>query len=183
MILLQIIDSLSTKLKIKELISILFFLTLILTILPVDILGALGILEFKEKYQAYISLLLIGSIAYYLYQFSKFILDIVIDRFFGPKQIAIKYMRKNISRDEMALIVEKFYDYQENIFKSTGYISYSDGRKAALEHNYILYRSAQVSSRRMAFAYNVQPYALDYLNEKLKKGDIEISQGRFSYTF
>lgn len=180
---MQIIDALLTKLKIKELISILFLSTLILSILPVNLLESLGILEFKIKYQVYISLFLIASSSYYFYKFLYFVSDIVVGKFFGPEKIAIKYMKQDISHNEIELIAETFYNHKENIFNMTGYINYSDGRKAALEYNGIVYRAASVSKRGMYFAYNLQPYVLDYLNKKLNKGDIKVSNGQISYIF
>lgn len=156
---MQFIDSIIKKLKVKEIISILFFTTLILTIIPIEILTKLGLDDFIQQYKMYISLCLIVCSAYYLLKVFTFISQFILNRIFSDKKVAIKYMKNHMSPDEISLIIQTFYDSHNDQFKATGYIDYSDGRKTALESKNIIYISSQISSFGTEFSYNLQPYA------------------------
>lgn len=168
------------KLKLKELFAILFIAALIITFLPIEMAEKIRILEFRETYQTYISLCLIAIGAYYILGVVNYIIRFVWRKFKNPKKIAIKYMKETMSPDEMGLLVEKFYDRENNMFRTTGYIEFSDGRKAALESKSILYRASSMSEW-YSFAYNLQPYALEFLNRNLKQGNITIVGNGIQY--
>lgn len=178
---MELIKTIVDKFKIKELFGIVFFTTLLITILPESIIKLMYLEEFKEKYQVYISLGVIITSAYYILNLIQFIRKVIVDKLINSRRIAIKYMKKQISIDEMELIIETFYDDKNNIFKSSGYISYSDGRKAALENRKIIYLSASISEFGANFAYNLQPYAREFLNKNLKDGNIKINNNLLEY--
>lgn len=90
-------------------------------------------------------------------------------------------MKKYMPSDTMACLIEKFYDERNHRFKETAMIRYSDGRKAALESKFVLYRASSMSEYD-AFAYNLQPFAQKFLNENLMAGNIEIQANQFRYT-
>ena len=89
-------------------------------------------------------------------------------------------MKNMMSPDEMGLLIEKYYDSTNNMFRSTAMIEYSDGRKAALESKFILYRASSMS-KWYSFAYNLQPYAVEFLNKNLYAGNIEVHGDSFQY--
>lgn len=89
-------------------------------------------------------------------------------------------MKNMMSPDEMGLLIEKYYDSTNNMFRSTAMIEYSDGRKAALESKFILYRASSMS-QWYSFAYNLQPYAVEFLNKNLHAGNIEVHGDSFQY--
>ena len=89
-------------------------------------------------------------------------------------------MKKVMSVEEMGLLVEKYYDYVNHRFRSSAMIEFSDGRKAALESKFILYRASSMSEW-YSFAYNLQPYALEFLNKNLEDGNIEVNGTQFRY--
>ena len=182
---MDLINSLVEKLKIKEVVGILFCATLIITALPQEVLTYLKLSEIRDKYQMYISLCLIITSAYYMFNILGFAGRFIIKRIINEKRIAIKYMKNEMSADEMGLLIEVFYDKNNNIFKSSGYIEYSDGRKAPLESKCILYRASSMSNigiyAHCAFAYNLQPYAREFLNRNLRNGNIKIQNNSFEY--
>ena len=49
-----------------------------------------------------------------------------------------------MSPEEMELLIESFYDSNNNRFSSTGKIEFSDGRKAPLEIKHIIYSASQI---------------------------------------
>lgn len=87
-----------------------------------------------------------------------------------------------MSTDEKRLLIEKFYDGDDKTFNMTGYIELNDGRKAALEKMGIIYRSSSVSYYT-TFSYNLQPYVLEYLNQNLFLGKIDIQGTLENYRF
>ena len=92
-------------------------------------------------------------------------------------------MKKHLSYDQMQLIILTFYDKKHNQFNSCGYINIVDGRIAALQKNKIIYRSSNIENIMLGFAFNLQTYALEFLNENLKKGNIEIFDDKFIWDF
>lgn len=168
------------KLKLKELFAMVFIGGLIITFLSNEIAEKIKIYEFRSKYQVYISLCIIIIGAYYIIKIISFILQSTLNRIFSDKKTALKYMKNTISPDEMGLLIEVFYDNKNNIFRTTGYIDFSDGRKAALEYKHIIYRSSTISEG-LSFAYNLQPYAAEFLNENLRKNNIQIECNSMRY--
>lgn len=177
---IDFISAIINKFKIKEIAAIAFFSSLILTTLPNEILKNFALLEFRENYKTTISLVLIFTSSYYIFNFIRFLKIIIITKLFPDYKPAIKYMKNYMSEDEMSLILETFYNKDNDLFTSTGYISITDGRKTALESKNIIYLSSQVSYYD-TFAYNLQPYARKFLNENLKNGNIKIGNDKFEY--
>lgn len=182
---MDLIKSILEKLKVKEIVGILFCATAIFTMLPKEVLVYLKLLEIREKYQIYISLCLIMTSAYYMFNILEFVGKFIVKRIINEKRIAIKYMKKQMSEDEMKLLIEVFYDKYNNNFKSSGYIEYSDGRKTPLENKWIIYLASTMSNADRygycEFAYNLQPYARKFLNKNLKNGNIKIQNNSFEY--
>lgn len=168
------------KFKIKELIAIIFIAALIVTLIPKDVATKLNILKFRNDYQTYISLCLIVTGAYYIINILNFIKRFFLGKIFSWKRTALNYMKKYMSSDEMHLLIQVFYDRENNRFKSSGMIEYSDGRKAALESKYVLYR-ASTMSEGYSFAYNLQPTIREFLNKNLVEGNIKIGRDIFEY--
>lgn len=177
---MEFIKIIIDKLKLKELFAMVFISGLIITFLPDKITKLVKIYEFKIKYQVYISLCLIIIGSYYILKIVSFILESILNRIFSNKKIAIKYMKNTMSADEMGLLIEVFYDSRNNIFRTTGYIDFSDGRKAALEYKHIIYRSSNISDG-LSIAYNLQPYAVEFLNKNLRKNNIQIEGNNMRY--
>lgn len=168
------------KLKIKELFAIIFIASLIITFIPTNWAVRIKIESIRDTYQTYITLCIIIIGAYYLFCLVGHIKNFVLGKIFNAKRVAIDYMKKTMSPEEMELLIESFYDRNNNRFGSTGKIEFSDGRKAPLEIKYIIYRASQIGYADI-FSYNLQPYALDFLNKNLKSGRIEISSSSFKY--
>lgn len=177
---MEFIKVIIEKLKIKELFAIIFIAALIITFIPTYWANRIKIESLRDKYQTYITLCIIIIGAYYLFCVVGYVKDLLLGKIFNRKKTAIKYMKKTMSPDEMELIIEAFYDRNNNRFASTGKIDYSDGRKAPLEMKYIIYRASQIGYG-YEFSYNLQPYALNFLNKNLKTGRIEISSNSFEF--
>ena len=119
---------------------------------------------------------------YYVLCTLRKIQKVIHNEKYSAKRIAIKYMKEYMSIDEKRLLIEHFYDGNDNVFNMTGYIEINDGRKAALEKIGIIYRSSNVSYYTM-FSYNLQPYVLEYLNQNLILGKIDIQGTKENYRF
>jgi hypothetical protein len=150
-----IIKAIVEKFRLNELVGILLFACLIITVLPEEKITQLG-LEGVKQYQMYISLCLIICISYYAFLILSIVLRFSRKILYG-KRVGINYMKKYMSTDEMELLISIFYNRTNNAFGSTGYIEFADGRKAALEHKRIIYLAANMSRDYTEFAYNLQP--------------------------
>ena len=168
------------KFKLKDIIAIILIVSFSITVMPDYLIIKLGLYDFTNKFRMYISLCLIISISYFVIILMGKLMTFVSSRIVNYKKIGIKYMKKDMSPDEMQLLVQTFYNKEENEFNSSGYIDISDGRKAALVNKHIIYLSAQVSYFD-SFAYNLQPYALKFLNKNLNNGNIKFERNRFQY--
>lgn len=178
----KFINTIINKFKIKEIAAISFFSSLILTILPNSILKNLALLEFRNRYKTVISLILIITSSYYLFNLIKALGIIILSRIFPDHKKAIKYMKNYMSEDEMSLIIETFYDHHNNLFVSTGKIDMTDGRKTPLESKKIIYLSSQISYFS-EFAYSLQPYARNFLNDNLRNGNIQIDRNNNNFSY
>lgn len=168
------------KFKLRDLISILLMVSFSVTVMPNNWILKLGINDFVNKYRMYISLCLILCSSYFLVILIEKLVSFTCRKLYNYKKIAIKYMKNDMSINEMQLIVQTFYDKNSKKFNSSGYIDMSDGRKAALESKHIIYLASQFSCYD-TFAYNLQPYAFKFLNKNLEDGNIKFDYDRFSY--
>lgn len=175
------IDTILKKLKIKEIIAIILISTLAITFLPQNIMDTMKLSEVKTKYQTQISLALVLSCAYYLLITITFLFNAIGGKLNNPKKRAIKYLKNDMSIDEMGLLMNVFYSQNEDRFKSSGGIDINDGRKTALEYHGVIYRAASVSKRFTIFDYNLQPYAREFLNRNLENGNIKIKDNNIEW--
>lgn len=184
---MELLKVLIGKFKLKELIAIIWCISIIIIVLPNNIMDYLKILTIREKYQMYFSLSLIITSAYYVINVLRYVAKFLIKKIFNEKKIAIKYMINAMSTDEMALLIQTFYDKDNNTFKSSGYIDFSDGRKTPLESKYIIYLASTMSGGNglnygaYAFAYNLYPHSREFLNRNLKNNNIKILGNSIQY--
>lgn len=176
-----IIKSIVEKLKLKELFAIVFIVAMIITFMPADWAQKMKLDSFRSTYQTYISLCMIAIGAYYILCVVSWIKQYIWRKFHNVKKIALNYMKNNMSPDEMGLLIDTFYDFQNGRFASSGKIDYSDGRKAPLESKHIIYLASRMGSMIEGFSYNLQPYALEFLNRNLVEGNIEIAENHFRF--
>lgn len=176
-----IIKSIVEKLKLKELFAIVFIAALIITLIPNEWARKMKIDTFRDTYQTYISLSMIAIGAYYLLCVVVWIRNYIWRKFHNGKKMALDYMKKYMSPDEMLLLVDTFYDNNNKRFCSSGKIDYSDGRKAPLESKHIIYLASRMGNILEGFSYNLQPYALEFLNKNLSEGNIQITGERISF--
>jgi hypothetical protein len=177
---MSILKAIVEKFKLKELIAIIFVTALLITILPPNIATMLNIIKFRETYQTYISLCLILTGAYYIVSIVISIKKFIFRKLNSWERIAINYMKNYMSSDEMELLIKTYYDYENNQFKSSGFIDYTDGCKTALESKHVIYLASQMG-KWTSFAYNLQPSVRDFLNKNLTQGNIKIMHNSFEY--
>lgn len=177
----DIIKEVLSKLKLIEFVMIVLITTSLFVFLPEDFLTKLSLLTFKNKYISYISFSFILSIAFFILEVIKLIQKKLRIKMHGIAKIATDYMKKWISKDEIEFLIETFYDDEENKFRSSGKADYTDGRRAALESQNIIYRASNISSGYTTFAYNLQPVILKYLNTNISKGKIVINKNQYKW--
>lgn len=178
-----IVKSIIDKFNLKEIVGIIFVASLLIMFVPESIALSLKISQFRKEFQIYLTICIVLTSSYYLYSTIKFIGRMIYIFIFNDKRTAIKYLKENISPDEMRLLVQTFYDDSDHRFKSTGMINIFDGRIVPLESNKIIYRASELGSLHEGFSYNLEPNALKFLNNELMNGNIVITGERFSYKF
>lgn len=178
---MSIIKTIIEKLKLKELFAIVFVAAIVITAMPNDLAQRMKIDTFRNTYQTYISLCIIAIGAYYVLHLLGWIKKRIWAKFNNWKKVGIDYMKKYMSLDEMELLMLTFYDANNHIFRSSGTIDCMDGRKAALESKHIIYLASRTGSIIDGFSYNLQPYALEFLNKNLYEGNIVINRDRMSF--
>ena len=178
---MSIIKTIIEKLKLKELFAIIFIAALIITFVPNEWAQKMKIDTFRNTYQTYISLCIIAIGAYYVLHLLGWIKKRIWAKFHNWKKVGIDYMKKYMSPDEMWLLIETFYNDKNERFGSSGFIDCMDGRKAALENKHIIYLASRTGTIIKGFSYNLQPYALEFLNKNLEEGNIRVENNQLVY--
>lgn len=178
---MSIIKTIIEKLKLKELFAIVFIATIVITAMPNDLAQRMKIDTFRNTYQTYISLCIIAIGAYYVLHLLGWIKKYIWAKFHNWKKVGTNYMKKYMSSDEMELLIMTFYDANNHMFRSSGTIDCLDGRKAALESKHIIYLASRTGTIIKGFAYNLQPYALEFLNKNLEEGNIRVENNQLVY--
>lgn len=176
-----VIKTIVEKLKLKELFAIVFVASIVITAMPNDLAHRMKIDTFWNTYQTYLSLCIICIGAYYVLNILGGIKNFIWRKFHNVEKIGTNYMKYHMSPDEMELLMRTFYDVDNHIFRSFGTINYRDGRKAPLESKHIIYLASRMGSVAYGFAYNLQPYALEFLNKNLEEGNIRVENNQLVY--
>ena len=142
--LIELVKVVLEKLKYRELCGIALIFSLMFTFLPGEIMSFIGLKCFRDKYQHYISLILVVAFSYYLFRgISCLIKFLQMTIRVSIRVLKCKmYLHKTISEDEKELIVYTFYDFDKKCFNASGYIEMYDGRSTSLIRNHVLYRSS-----------------------------------------
>lgn len=172
---MSIIKSIIEKLKLKECFGIIFVAALLVTFMPTEWAQQMKIVEIREEYQTYISLCIIVIGSYYVLLLFAWFKRLIWKKTHCTKRIAINYMKKHMSQDEMLLLIDTFYDERNQRFCSSETIDFMDGRVTPLKSMHIIYLASRVGTIFNGLAYNLQPYVLEYLNRNLLEGNIVIT--------
>jgi hypothetical protein len=148
------------KLSPRYLLPICIF-TGFLVFAPKDVLSIFGLTGIVSSYRPYFGLVFLGSVS--LLASSAFI---VLYEFIKAKrrQRAVREYRRqrlhHLTEDEKELL-RGFIEGQTR----TQYLSMADGRVGQLGTEKILFRASSLGEYVDAFAYNIQPWAWEYLNK------------------
>lgn len=171
----EFIGALIKKVNLNLLIAIIFGATLLITYLPNPVILKIGLEPFKKDYQMYIGLALVLSGLYLILITLGFLGIIIFELIFSPKKIGLKYLENTISTHEIAWLVKYFYNDETNSFNMASSVSLSDGMRAPLEQKHIIYRSANMSDNRGLFQYNLQSFAISFLEDSIQNGSLNIN--------
>jgi predicted PurR-regulated permease PerM len=170
----EIIKRFIDKLKLVYFVLLVFISGMIITFLPQKVVEKLSLVDFKNKYQSYISLAVIVSGVLLLILLVAFIYRKIMSSVYSFERRGKKYLTEKMSLDENSLLVQTFYSKENHIFLCTGYIDLTCGIQKGLEYLKIIYRSSSVGANFLSFSYNLQPYVLDFLNNGLARRTIYI---------
>ena len=161
----EIVKSLLEKIEFRELSLIAFVVSLLLKLLPDNTIEQLGLSQFVLAYQPYISLILLCCGSHLLFNFIRWSFNKINDVKVKSGYLCKKYLESNqLQKDELLFLIEVFYSPSENRFKLNGEVYPSDGRKANLENNGIIYLASN-HTKLGKLSYNLHPSAITYLNK------------------
>lgn len=154
----------------------LFVLSMVLGILlfgPKPFLYELGVQHFVDEFRMYIgigfllfSLLFLASAIQIIYTFFK-------DRAYSRGQRKMQLDRlNNLTKEEKEIL--HYYIANQTRTQS---LPYDNGLVNELEKFKIIYRAANISQGYEIFAYNIQPWAWNYLNNKAYLLEVDTDEG------
>ena len=152
------------KAPVRVVFSLMLFSSILL-LSPELISDYLGFSEFKEQYHSTIGVLFVLS--------ASVLLTDIFGHLFKYLWKLMKNMR---SKKHLITQLNKLSQYEKglisNIYKQDGHtmlLAFRDGKHARLENLGYIYRSTSMSGRgqygQISFAYSLQPWLIDYVNE------------------
>jgi hypothetical protein len=128
-----------------------------------NIANILGVTDFRNQYRGYIGAIFIISSSVIIAQASWWVIKWL--RSFHTRRISKKARHsylQNLTPDEKAYLIP-FVVQDEN----TQYFSIQDGIAGGLSAKNIIYQATSVGNMFDGFAYNIQPWAKEYLKKNL----------------
>lgn len=173
----EVIKNIFEKIEFSIIVFTIYLTTIFFTIMPKWIVNSLSLLDFKNKYQFAFSICFIILTCYYL--------SALISHFLKKmKKIKFKKQRINlikaISLEEKQYIMT-FYDSDSKQFGTSTTFDISNAIVNLLERKQIIGRGSNLSVGYTNFSYFLQPWAQEYLNEQLKKGNIVVEGDKFTW--
>ena len=167
------IEHLLKQIRVQQFLIYTFVFSLFLTFSPTCLLEYFSLKDFVLNYQEKISLVLFSSV---------FLLVIIFFAKILKKKSIVhlgkNYLKYKMSKQENKLLVETFFDEEENEFFCTGYIAKDCGTQRGFEFTHIIYLSSEVALIGTSdFPYNLQPYILNFLNKNLKNNKLYVENG------
>jgi hypothetical protein len=137
--------------------------TSVLLFSPKSLLSDIGLESFVREYRSWVGLVWLLSIAlllsHVLTPFAKF------TRRWGWEKISIRHGRKHLQEltPSEKEILKRF------IFGNTRsqYLNFQNGDVKLLEREHIIFMASNTGNLIRGFAYNIQPWAWDYLKQNL----------------
>ena len=171
---IELIIAAIKKINISGVFCTALFISFPLSICSEQILESIGIGNIISLYKPYITLICYASIMYFVYRITKNVYVSLNDRVKRHKLILECHNKlRCLSIDEQNLLIESFYDDDNNRFTLTGYLDLGDGRNKSLSDSGIIYLSSQYT-HGVYIAYNLYKNAYKYLNECLEKSKLRI---------
>ena len=145
--------------------------------MPVSIVEKLSLLEFKNKYQFVFSICFIILSCHYLASIVNWAKEkISVIRFKKHRSELIKKLSPEEKKYVMA-----FYNKDTKQFGTSSTFNITNAVVNLLEHKQIISRGSNFSVGLTRFSYFLQPWAQEYLNKQLKKGNIVVEKDKFNW--
>jgi hypothetical protein len=136
----------------------------VLLFTPIYFLDRLGITDLVDKYRIWIGLIFLITVSLLISHLIWHISNSIKSKLDGQsfQKIGKQRLKKLTPREKH--ILNGYINENER----TQYLDYTDGSVRELELMKIIYRSSNLSRGGTVFAYNIQPWAWDYLNKHKK---------------
>ena len=172
-----------SKFQTGVIVFIVFFTSVVLLALPKELAIYLQLNTIIDNYKMYIALAAIIGLAYYVQTTFKHI-ENKYHKYNYSKNIK-KFIETKINKEELDLIINYFYDFNSNVFKSNAVLDIREGTVAALINRGILVQSSAISLSYYHFSLILNPLALDHLNLLVHNKSVSITKkgNTFSYNW
>lgn len=182
----EIIKAIFEKLKIKEIIFVVTIICGCILFVPVRYLSLIGLDYFQEKHKSTVGLLFLFCSIFCVIWVIQYIINVMKNIVNSEEKVLKRltrgYLKRNISPQEQEFLINHFYDFSRNEFKLSASVSMSNGCVSPLENSYVIYRGASVGHSVYGWAYNMQPYARELLNDAIKKKKIRITPTKTGFS-
>ena len=140
-----------------------------------------GVDQLIYEYKQYIGLGFFISSSVEFYFFFFFICRKLKLFLNSPRRVGKKYFETSISKCELEFLITQFYDFENKEFISSSTALLTEGRIFPLIEAGIIYKASEVGYYD-EFAYNLNPWALKYLSDCIKKETLVINKdGSWNY--
>ena len=89
------------------------------------------------------------------------------------KQVALRYLKKSLTRDQQEFIDKIFFDAEKNKYKQFGRIDELEERGLELERHKIVEKGDKIDidlrKNESTYSYNLLSYSLEFLNKNRKQ--------------
>lgn len=175
---LYFVKTLLNKFKLSEIIGVSFIICCCALFIPSEYTDFLELKSIIYEYKSYFGIGFILSTSILALRLLKKIISIIKSKINSNERIGKKYLKNEITSDELNLLLNHFYDPSLNKFKLTSSLK-DEGATKVLEAYLIIYRASTIGNLFTGFSFNLYPWAYKFLNEELKKGNIQIKDNSY----
>lgn len=177
----NVIGKLIDRLKIKELITVLLIVGLLILFLPDKFLNILGLQVWRDNYRSHIGGCVLICAIFCLIWIIIWIKNKLFFSTFAYMRVSRKYLKKIISKEEKEFLIRNFFNFDRMEFDSSAQLDITSGNVYLLQNAYIIAPSAKASKCADRWAYSIQPNVRIYLNKAIQKKKIIITPNGYTW--
>lgn len=178
---LALVGKVVDKLKIKELITVLLIVGVLILFSPDKFLNIFGLLVWRNTYRSCIGgVVLVCTVLCFVW-IIIWVRNKIFFSEFAYLRTSRNYLKKIISNEEKEFLIKNFYNFDHGEFASTAKLDITSGNVLLLQNAYIIAPAAKVRNSPTYSAYCIQPNVRLYLNKAIKKNKIIVTAKGYTW--